>query len=471
MENDERTGKMPDGSYRYVRPESREVLYRDASVESAQDAAQLPRCYNPPQKEEREKKEKKVDPARSFWRKAACMCLVCALLGGMAGGGFTAVVLSRQVQSATVDQPLDPLTKDDDTAANDDPSVIVNHTSTLSDEMELPDLYDMACGQVVGITTEVTRQNFWGMVSSSAVNGSGFVLSEDGYILTNYHVIEAADMYNYEVKVMRHDGTAYVASIVGTRPDNDIAVLQIDAEGLTAAQIGNSDVIRVGEAIHAVGNPMGELEFTMTNGSVSALDRVVTTSESIAPINMFQIDAAVNSGNSGGPVYNDAGEVIGVVTAKYSKSGVEGLGFAIPINDAVEIANDLIAHEDAGKAYLGIYPKTMSASAALYYNTVPGAYVTYVEEGSAAEAAGILPGDVICKIGSIDIASAETLQTALRGFHAGDTVELVVFRGEELTFSVTLEEQPEPDWNQEDGAEFPQEEFLSAYTYRNAACR
>jgi len=468
MDHDERSGKSPEGSYRFVRPESREVLYRDASVESAQDAAQLPRCYNPPQKEEKVKKEPKS--GRGFFFKAACMCLVCAVLGGVAGGGITAVILSRQTESVSADLPLEQGENKTDDPVSSDQLGVVPHVTETDGGLALPELYDMACGQVVGITTEVTQQNFWGMISSSAVNGSGFILSEDGYILTNYHVIEAADLYDYEVKVMRHDGTAYAASIVGTRPDNDIAVLQIQAEGLAPAQIGNSDAIRVGDTVHAVGNPMGELEFTMTNGAVSALDRVVSTSESIAPINMFQIDAAVNSGNSGGPVYNDAGEVIGVVTAKYSKSGVEGLGFAIPINDAVQIAGDLIAHEDAGKAYLGIYPKTMSAAAALYYNTVPGAYVTYVEEGAAADRAGILPGDVICKLGSIEITTAENLQTALRGYHAGDTVDIVVYRGEELTLSVTLDELPADDGSGQaqtlaDGGE------AVLYGYRDTACR
>lgn len=468
MDHDDRTGKRPDGAYR-----PREALYRDASVESAREAAQLPRCYTPPQKEEREKKEKsdRKDPTRTGWfARAVCMCLVCAVLGGAVGSGLTVAMLSRQDGETASHQPLGRQDGDPaDIRSDDEQPNTVSHTAVSDAEPDLAALYDMACRQVVGITTEVTRQNFWGVMSSSAVIGSGFVLSSDGYILTNYHVIEAADLHSYDVKVISHDGTAYSAAIVGIRPDNDIAVLQIEAEGLTPAQIGNSDLIRVGDAVHAVGNPMGELEFTMTNGAVSALDRVVTTSESIAPINMFQIDAAVNSGNSGGPVYNDDGEVIGVVTAKYSKSGVEGLGFAIPINDAVAIANDLIAHEDAGKAYLGVYPKTMSAAAALYYNTVSGAYVSYVEAGSAADTAGILPGDVICRLDSIEITSAETLQTALRGFHAGDEVEITVYRGEEFTLTVTLDEQPETE-DDADSYLLTDGDAL-IFSYRTAACR
>lgn len=471
MEHDDRTGKTPDGAYRLVRPEAREALYRDAGVESTQDAAQLPRCYRPPQKEGREKKEKPSEQShRGLFAKAMCMCLVCAVLGGAVGSGITAALLARQREQASVDQPLNDRqeTQEPDVVKSGNDPVV--HTAVTGKTMDLPALYDMACEQVVGITTEVTRQNFWGMVSSSAVVGSGFVISQEGYILTNYHVIEAADLHRYEIKVMRHDGTAYTANIVGTRPDNDIAVLQIEgAENLSAAELGNSDAIRVGDTVHAVGNPMGELEFTMTNGAVSALDRVISTSEAIAPVNMFQIDAAVNTGNSGGPVYNDAGEVIGVVTAKYSKSGVEGLGFAIPINDAIDIANDLIAHEDAGRAYLGVYPKTMSAAAALYYNTVPGAYVSYVEDGSAAQRAGILPGDVICQIGSIEIGTAEMLQTALRGYHAGDTVEIIVYRGDYLTVTVELDAQPETDVQQPEEDPVFSGEDGTVYAFRSAA--
>lgn len=474
MEHDERTGRTPDGAYRYVRPESRETLYRDASVEPTRDATQMPRCYTPPQKEEREKKERPSgtgSAGRGFFARAACMCLVCAVLGGAVGSGLTTVYLLRQSDTAVVDQPLE--NNHDGEIAQNQPQVnTIAHTADSDTAMALPDLYAMACNQVVGVTTEVTHQNFWGMTTSSAVNGSGFLISEDGYILTNYHVIETADLHGYQVKVMLHDGTSYPAGIVGSRPDNDIAVLQIEAPGLSAVQFGNSDAIRVGDTVHAVGNPLGELEFTMTNGAVSALDRLVITSDSIAPINMFQIDAAVNSGNSGGPLYNDAGEVIGVVTAKYSESGVEGLGFAIPINDAAEIAGDLIAHEDVGKAYLGVVnPKTMSSAAALYYNSVPGAYVSAVVVDAAADRAGIQAGDVICKLGSIDINSAENLQTALRGYHAGDEVEVIICRGgEELMVTVTLDEQPEPTQNsesQETGANSSEEGVLP-YNYRSA---
>lgn len=444
-----------DGSYHYVRPESREVLYRDAGVESTEDAAHLPRYYSPPrpnQKKAAREDNGKQEPGHSgFFVRAACMCMACALLGGILGGGLTATVLYRQFGSAETAETSEPASNPDaDPIPTPSPSggnvsPVLNVQSGTA--MTPADIYDMACSQVVGITTEVTFKNYFGQTSSSAVSGSGFIISEDGYILTNYHVIEYADQYGYAVQVMTHDGTAYTASIVGTEQDNDLAVLQIQAVGLDPVKIGNSDAIRVGDGVQTVGNPLGELDFTMTFGRVTAMDRKITTDDSVTPINMFQIDAAVNSGNSGGPVYNDAGEVIGIVTAKYSETGIEGLGFAIPINDAMGIAQELIANGYvSGKAYLGVHAKTMSSNAAQYYNSVEGAYVFSVVEGSPAQAAGLKAGDVIYRLGDLEVGTEVALCTALRSYHAGDTVELSVFRGgEELLLTVTLGEAAPPE--------------------------
>ena len=260
--------------------------------------------------------------------------------------------------------------------------------------------------------------------------------------MTNYHVIEYADTYGYAVKVMLHDGSTYTATIAGTEPDNDLAVLQIQATGLNAVTLGNSDNIHVGDSVQAVGNPLGELDFTMTFGRITALNRSIKTSETNASVNMFQIDAAVNKGNSGGPVYNDRGEVIGVVTAKYSSAGIEGLGFAIPINDAVSIANELISNGHTNsRAYLGVSVKTMSSNAALYYNSTEGAYVYSVEENSPAQAAGIKAGDVIFQIDDTQTPTEDDLRATLQNYHAGVQVVLHVFRsGEELVLPATLGE-------------------------------
>jgi serine protease Do len=309
----------------------------------------------------------------------------------------------------------------------------------------------MACAQVVGITTEVTYYNRFGMTSTSPVVGSGFIISSDGYILTNHHVIEEAVKGNYEVEVMLYNGDTYLAEIVGYESEtSDIAVLKINAEGLNAVTMGDSNAMRVGRDVYAVGNPLGELAYSMTDGMISALDREITTTDKntgrTTTVNMFQISAAVNSGNSGGPVYNDAGEVIGVVTAKYSSTGVEGLGFAIPINDAMAIAKDLMEIGYVrGKPYMGITVQTVSSTVAQYYNMVEGAYVYSVEPGSPAEAAGLRMGDIITKLNDTDIRSTADLTNTQKNYRAGETVTLTVYRSSEymeiqLTFGEKVPE-------------------------------
>ena len=316
-------------------------------------------------------------------------------------------------------------------------------------------VYDMACQQVVGISSEITYSNFFGMTSSAAVSGSGFIVSSDGYILTNYHVIENAYEGSFDINVMTHDGTKYIATVVGTEKDNDIAVLKIDAEGLNPVTFGDSDELAVGDTVYAVGNPLGELEFSMTTGHVSAKDRAITTEENSSPITMFQIDAAVNSGNSGGPVYNDQGQVVGIVTAKYSSTGVEGIGFAIPANDAVSIANDLITKGYVtGKAYMGVeIDNRYNSMYSQYYDMPVGAYVGGVTSGSCADKAGIEKGDIITKIDGEEITSYTDLKNAISNHSAGDTVEVELYRaGESRTVSLTFDEKVPDDGAQTSGS-------------------
>lgn len=437
-----------DGSYRYVRPESDEMLYRDASVEPAEDELRMPRHYTPPQKENRHnpqppkpKKQKKAAGEHTkahFWVGAICISLVCAMLGGIAGSSLTMYYMRDRL--AALEAP--PTTDNSLNTHVPENGLEVAPTPRPVRTKAPSEIYANACNQVVGITTEVTYRNYFGIAVSQPVSGTGFFISDDGHVLTNYHVIEYAVKYRNLPKVVLHDGTAYDAKIIGGDPDNDIAVLQVDVQGISPVTIGNSDGIQVGDCIYAVGNPLGELEFSMTTGSVSARDRLISTTESSPAINMFQIDAAVNQGNSGGPVYDVSGEVVGIVTAKYLDEGIEGLGFAIPINDAMEIANDLITNGYVtGKAKLGVDVQTMSASAARYYKTVEGAYLRYIEPGSSAEVAGLQLGDVIYRFGDLDIYDRESLKSAVRSYHAGDTVELSVYRdGQHLTIMVTLGE-------------------------------
>jgi len=431
-----------DGEYHYNKDGYSQRIYADAHYEPAGESTVPPRYYTPPEKSTKTVKVKKPKARKGIGVVGAiCMCLVCALLGGIVTGGVIGSQLNGRIAALeeSVSTNADAI-REMGTVSQTVPAATAVVSSGPA--VEPAQIYAQALKQAVGITTEVTYRNYFGMTSSSAVSGSGFIISSNGYILTNYHVIEYAYEDNLDVMVMTYDGTKYKASIVGVEQSNDVAVLKIDADNLDAVTFGNSDAISVGETVYAVGNPLGELEFSMSTGHVSALDRVISTEESES-INMFQIDAAVNSGNSGGPVYNAQGQVIGIVTAKYSSTGVEGLGFAIPINDAANIANDLITKGYVtGKAYMGVrLDERYNSMYAQYYNMPLGAYVYSVDNGTCAETAGIQAGDIITKVNDTEISSYTDLKQALRQYSAGDVAQLTVYRaGEELILSITFDE-------------------------------
>ena len=425
-----------NGEYHYKNGYTQKI-YSDAHYVPENENTVPPRYYTPPEKPAKAPKEKKP---HGKWVKALCLCLVCALLGGLCGAGIMAGSMNSRI--VAVEQMLEEQTKETLSIGSQTSSTPAP-VSTTTAAKPIAAIYDQACNEVVGITTEVTYTNFFGQTSSSAVSGSGFIVSPDGYILTNYHVIEYAYKGNYAITVMLHDGTRYDASIVGVEDCNDIAVLKIDASGLDPVTFGDSDKLSVGDDVYAVGNPLGELEFSMTTGHVSALDRLITTEDGSEAINMFQIDAAVNSGNSGGPVYNANGEVVGIVTAKYSDTGVEGLGFAIPINDAAKIANDLITKGYVtGKAYMGVsIDERYNSMYSQYYNMPIGAFVKSVESGSCAESAGIQAGDIITRLGDVGITGYSDLKQAIKQYSAGDSAELELYRaGESRTLTVIFDE-------------------------------
>ena len=379
---------------------------------------------------------KKKGNAGVFVR-TVCLCLICALLGGIGGAAIVSgsfggrlEALEGELEAAKAESPVQE-------------TPVIGGSIASNGSLLPADIYNIACTQVVGITTEVTYTNFFGMTSSSAVSGSGFIISEDGYVLTNYHVISYAYEGNSVATVIMHDGTRYEAEVVGVEAANDIAVLKIEAVGLTPVTFGDSDKLMVGDTVYPVGNPLGELEFSMSTGHVSALDRYITTEKNGDAINMFQMDAAVNSGNSGGPVYDAKGQVIGVVTAKYADTGVEGLGFAIPINDAVSIADDLITMGYVmGKPYMGIQvDPRYNSMYSQFYELPLGAYVAAVEPGSCSEEAGIQKKDIIVSLGGEAVESHTDLTKLIKQYRAGDTVELVVFRdGAEHTLTLVFDE-------------------------------
>ncbi len=384
-------------------------------------------AYEPP-KEKRQK-----TPLRS----SVALILVCALVCSLFSGLSAFAVVNYKINKLGLGKQV--VIGNGNTLSANEGTTQVSHTG---EKLTAPQIYNLAQNQVVGVNSETTTTNIFGQPTSSAVSGTGFVISEDGYILTNYHVIEYAVLYDYDLKVMFYDGKEYSAEIIGYEEENDIAVIKIDASGLSPVTFGDSDSISVGETVYPVGNPLGELSNTMTQGIVSARDRVIATDAS-TKINMFQFDAAVNKGNSGGPVYNEYGEVIGIVTAKYSETGVEGLGFAIPINDVLDIISQLISTGYVGgKAALGVVVQTMDSSFASYYNVPQGAYIREVTEGSCADKAGLKVGDIIVAFNGEEIQSKEDLISALRKCGAGDTAEVKVHRsGGEDVVKVTLDEK------------------------------
>ena len=428
------------------RPEEKPPVYADAHFEPAGSTTTPPRYYTPPVRQEKEKRAKPTARRQLGLRGAVALCLVCALLGGCVGAGFSTFASNKRFQALETaleeNSQADAETAAAVAAAAERQSSAVSHVAGAAGQMSPAQIYQLACSQVVGITTKVTTQSFFG-TQTGTVSGSGFILSEDGYILTNYHVVEDADKGSLPVTVVLYDGTSYEARIVGKEDVNDLAVLKIEASGLQAAVLGNSDEMQVGDEIYVVGNPLGELEFSMSTGHVSALNRSITT-EGASDVPMFQLDAAVNHGNSGGPVYNTKGEVVGIVTAKNSGSDVEGLGFAIPSSDAARIAEDLVTKGYVtGKAYLGIWTdERYNAMVAQYYNMPLGAYVADVSQGSAAEKAGLTAGDIITALDDVSIESPSDLRSAIRQYNAGDSAELTYYRaGESRTVTIVFDER------------------------------
>ena len=279
--------------------------------------------------------------------------------------------------------------------------------------------------------------------STAISTGSGFFISADGYALTNCHVIDGAT----SVSITTRDGKFFGATIVGSDSTNDVALLKVDAQNLPYVTIGSSAALIVGDQVAAIGNPLGELTSTMTVGYVSGKERSVSTDNTI--INMIQTDAAINSGNSGGPLFNMKGEVIGITTAKYSgnsSSGasIEGIGFAIPIDDVMKVVSDLMEYGYVKSAYMGIMVRDLDAQMAEIYGLPVGAYVDSVEAGGAAAKAGIQAKDIITGLGEYTVRNMSELTRALRNFQPGDTTTVYIYRsGAQLQLQITLMERPQ----------------------------
>ena len=338
------------------------------------------------------------------------------------------------------EQRLDALQKQIDAGAGRNPDVIYQDPGAA---MTPGTVYQMNVDSVVLITAQVRSTSMFGQTTGQST-GSGFVLTADGYVVTNHHVVENAT----GVTVTLYDGSEYKAKVIGSDSTNDVALLKIEEDvTLQAVTVGSSDALRVGDQVIAIGNPLGELTSTLTVGYVSAKERNVTTDGT--SINMIQTDAAINSGNSGGPLFNSHGEVVGITTAKYSGSSssgasIEGIGFAIPIDDVMPLVDDLMNYGYINSAYLGVMVSDVDAATASHYGLPVGAYVQEVTEGYCAEKAGLQAKDIIVAVGPHKVDGVSGLVKVLRKFKAGETTTITVFRGgQELSLTITLDEKPQ----------------------------
>ena len=363
---------------------------------------------------------------------ALVLAAAMGFMGGFVGarfGGSNKVVIQQVERS-------DSSSADSESAAEG---------TTVSSGMTTAQVAKTVSPSVVVITTEQVVYSQWSWYGQNQVEsgaGSGVVISSDGYILTCAHVVSGAS--NITVTI---GDTDYPATVVGEDDTSDVAVLKIDATDLTPATVGNSDSLAVGESVLAVGNPLGELGGTVTSGIVSALNRSVTIqgTSSTNTMSLIQMDASVSPGNSGGGLFNMNGELIGLVNAKSSSSDAEGLGFAIPINDAIKVAQDLLENGYvSGRPYMGItYLAVTDAQTAAQLNVnAYGVYVVDVVQGGPADKAGLKTGDRIVSIDGTEIAQKDDLGTLIQQHAAGDTLSITVAReGQMQTVSLTLGEK------------------------------
>lgn len=347
-----------------------------------------------------------------------CIALVGVLLSGVAGyGGY--LLGSR----------------------NSSPSYTIvgtdaNGTEVTAEVVDVTNVLDDIRPAVVEITTEVVSSGnsiFGQYVSEGA--GSGVIISADGYIVTNHHVIDGAR----SISVTLFDGSKHSATLIGSDSQTDVAIIKIDAIDLTPAVFGNSDTLEVGEPVIAIGNPLGSLGGTVTTGIISAVGReIVVENESMT---LLQTDAAINPGNSGGGLFNTAGQLIGIVNAKQFASGIEGLGFAIPISDVTSIIEDLIHNGTVtSRAFLNLSLRDVSSNT--YYGTQslePGVYIAQIVQGGAADRAGLQVGDQIISINGADVSTAAQVKKEIRTLAIGDVIPITIVRdGKEITMDVEL---------------------------------
>lgn len=375
---------------------------------------------------------KKKQHRGGAWVVALALCF--AILGGAIGGGTVWLLTRNNTTSAggssstTIQQ-----------GRHENVTVDIDEIET-GKLMTAAEVYAKNVNSTVGIQTSITSTNLWGQQTTSAASGSGFILTADGYIVTNYHVIQNAN----SVTVSTYGGASYNAKIVGYDEGNDLAVLKIEATGLSPVVLGSSEKLNVGDTVLAIGNPLGELTFSLTTGVVSALNREVTFSGGTV-MDLLQTDCAINSGNSGGALFNLYGEVVGITNAKYSGSSssgasIDNIAFAIPIDSVRAIVESIIEKGYYAKPVIGVSVTDVDENSR-QLGIPAGAWVKEVTAGGAAEAAGIQANDVITAINGTEISGVSDLKRILAKASAGDELSLVIWRkNQSLTLTVVVRE-------------------------------
>lgn len=376
----------------------------------------------PPKAKKPKKQRKPISRGGIAIALAVTMVFSCGL--GFGGGYFANKVNTSTSGSLNITK-----------TSNSGTTTTASSTSKANSTSEI---VKKTADSVVEISTESVVTGSFAQQYVQQGAGSGVIISQDGYILTNNHVINGAN----SVKVRLRDGTEYDATIVGSDSDNDIALLKVNATGLSPATFGDSNSLAVGDYVVAIGNPLGELGGTVTDGIISALARKVTIEDT--QMTLLQTNAQVNPGNSGGGLFNANGELVGIVNAKQSATEVEGIAFAIPINNVLDILSDLKEYGYVtGKVDLGIdFTDITSDETAFYYGVnQTGCYVLSVDSGSNAEKAGVTRGDLVTKVNDTDVSSSSDITAALEKAEVGDTVTFTVSRrGTSKTISFVLEE-------------------------------
>ena len=363
--------------------------------------------------------------------KVVALSLCCSLVGGILGGVIMSLVQRNDQPDSEYSHVFE--------GERENTVIDINQIDTDS-IMTPAQVYAKNVNSTVGITTSVTT-NFWGYQTTSAASGSGFIYSDDGYILTNYHVVEDSN----SISVSLYDGRTLDAKLVGYDESNDIAVLKVEAENLQPVIIGDSSNLNVGDSVIAIGNPLGELTFSLTSGVVSALAREVTFSGGIT-MSLIQTDCAINSGNSGGALFNLYGEVIGITNAKYSGSSggsasIDNIGFAIPMNRIRSIVDSIIENGFVIKPYIGVSIVDVSAETQSY-GLPQGAAIRSIEADSPAQECGLQVNDIITHVNGEVITGSSDLKMRVTESEPGDELQLTVWRkGTTIDLTLTVGQQ------------------------------